>query len=55
MRAGSPLEVPGVGTNLSRDEVVNLVRESRRSTERFFKWTTSKRVQPTRKKQTRGG
>ena len=35
--AGSPLDVPGVRTNISRDEVVELVRESRRSTERFLK------------------
>ncbi|HMD97211.1 MAG TPA: type II toxin-antitoxin system prevent-host-death family antitoxin [Terriglobia bacterium] len=33
---GSPLDVPGVETSLSRGEVVALVRESRRSTERFL-------------------
>ncbi len=36
-RAGSPLEVPGVSAGLSRREVVELVQESRRSTERFLK------------------
>ena len=40
-RAGSPLDVPGVSTGLSRREVVELVQESRRSTERFFKRTSS--------------
>ena len=40
-RAGSPLDVPGVSTDLSRDEIVGLVRESRRSAERFLKETTS--------------
>ncbi len=33
---GSPLEVPGVETGLSRREVVALVRESRQSTERLL-------------------
>jgi prevent-host-death family protein len=36
-RAGSPLDVPGVGASLSRDEIVRLVRESRRSSHRFLK------------------
>jgi hypothetical protein len=35
-RAGSPLDVPGVASNLSRLEIVELVRQSRRSTERFL-------------------
>ena len=50
--AGSPLDVPGVSTDLSRDEIVGLVRESRRSAERFLKKTTSssRRFQPTRKR-----
>ena len=49
--AGSPLDVPGVSTDLSRDEIVGLVRESRRSAERFLKETTSPnpRLQPDRK------
>jgi len=48
---GSPLDVPGVETSLSREEVVALVRESRRSTERFLKGKTARndRLQPTRK------
>ena len=51
-RAGSPLDVPAVKTDLSRDEIVGLVRESRRSAERFLKGTTlpKLRLQPTRKK-----
>jgi len=38
--AGSPLDVPGVDTDFSREEIVRLVRESRRSTERFVKGLT---------------
>jgi prevent-host-death family protein len=34
--AGSPLDVPGVSTDLSREEIVGLVRESRRSAQRFL-------------------
>lgn len=34
-RAGSPLDVPGVDAGLSRQEIVSLVRESRRSVERL--------------------
>lgn len=37
---GSPLDVPGVDTDLSAEEVVSLVRESRRSTGRFLQPTT---------------
>ncbi len=47
--AGSPLDVPGVTTNLSREEIVGLVRESRRSAERFLKGG----LQPTRKRRGR--
>lgn len=36
-RTGSPLDVPGVRAGLTREEVVGLVRESRRSTERLLK------------------
>ena len=35
--AGSPLNVPGVTTDLSRKEIVGLVRESRRSAERSLR------------------
>jgi len=54
--AGSPLDVPGVNTGLSRKEVVGLVRESRRSTQRFLKRTAppNQRTQPSRHIQTRG-
>ena len=34
---GSPLDVPGVDSGLSRAEVVQLVRDSRRSTDRLLK------------------
>ena len=34
---GSPLDVPGVDAGLSRQEIVGLVRESRRSVERLIK------------------
>ena len=46
--AGSPLDVPGVESSLSAREVVSLVRESRRSTERLLRKTrANKRMQPT--------
>lgn len=34
--SGSPLDVPGLGLDLTMGDVVALVRESRRSTERFL-------------------
>jgi len=53
--AGSPLDVPAVKTDLSREEIVGLVRESRRSAERFLKATTwpKLRLPPTGKKRGR--
>jgi prevent-host-death family protein len=36
-RRGSPLDVPGVDTDLARGDVVELVRESRRSTGRLVR------------------
>ncbi len=53
---GCPLDVPGVDTGLSGEEVVGLVRESRRSTERFLRGTTphNKRLQPTRARRREG-
>ena len=36
-RSASPLDVPSVSTDLSRREIVELVRESRQSTERLLK------------------
>ncbi len=53
--AGSSLDVPGVSTDLSRDEIVGLVRARRRSAERFFDETASPklRLQPARKKRGR--
>lgn len=49
--ARSPLDVPGVDAGLSRDEIVDLVRESRRSTERLqrVKSSPDHRRQSTRK------
>jgi len=52
---GSPLDVPGVRTDLTEDELVDLVRESRRSTSRFIT-PANKPLQPTsrpRKKRSR--
>ena len=55
-RTGSPLEVPGVSTGLSRREVVELVQESRRSTERLLKRTSPPgRRFPTTSARRRGG
>lgn len=39
---GSPLDVPGVNAGLSRQEIVDLVRESRRSAGRLIKRTRSR-------------
>jgi hypothetical protein len=45
----SPLEVPGVSARLTREDIVRLVRQSRRSTERFMGRTASTtRLQPAR-------
>jgi prevent-host-death family protein len=38
-RSGSPLDVPGIDAGLSRAEIVDLVRESRRSTARLLNKT----------------
>jgi prevent-host-death family protein len=38
-RSGSPLDVPGIDAGLSRAEVIDLVRESRRSTARLLNKT----------------
>jgi hypothetical protein len=35
-RSGSPLDVPGIDAGLSRKEILDLVRESRRSTGRLL-------------------
>jgi prevent-host-death family protein len=43
---GSPLDVPGVDTALSRGDLVKLVRESRRSSERFVKDKTGRQRSP---------
>ena len=38
-RSGSPLNVPGIDAGLSRAEIIDLVRESRRSTARLLNKT----------------
>lgn len=46
---GSPLDVPGLDLNLAVGDIVELIRESRRSTERFLRPALpNKRLQPTR-------
>ncbi len=48
-RGGSPLDVPGVESGLTALQVVDLVRASRRSTERLLgRRPANKRLQPTR-------
>jgi hypothetical protein len=50
-RSGSPLDVPGVETGLTARQLVNLVRESRRSTERLAPHApVGKGIQPPRPK-----
>ena len=44
--AGSPLDVPGVRAGLSRREIVDLVRESRRSTGRLLPRARRRRGPP---------
>jgi len=51
LRSGSPLDVPGVESGLTARQLVDLVRASRRSTERLLPQTpANKRMQPTRPK-----
>ena len=46
--SGSPLDVPGIDTGLSAQEIVNVVRESRRSSERFISSRPAhQRLEPT--------
>jgi hypothetical protein len=46
--AGSPLDVPGVESGLTARELMTLVRDSRRSAERFLRPRPAKRrLQPT--------
>lgn len=54
---GSPLDVPGVEAGLTAGELVTLVRDSRRSTQRMLRnKRANKRLQPTapRKPRRRG-
>lgn len=47
--ARSPLDVPPVRSVVTARQLVALVRESRRSTERFLRgWPANRRLQPTR-------
>jgi prevent-host-death family protein len=50
-RSGSPLDVPGIDAGLSRTEIVDLVRASRRSTARLLNGTR----RPPRPLHRRGG
>jgi len=51
LRSGSPLDVPGVESGLTARQLVDLVRASRRSTERLVPQTpANKRMQPPRGK-----
>jgi hypothetical protein len=51
LRSGSPLDVPGVESGLTARQLVDLVRASRRSTERLLPQTPANtRMQPTRAK-----
>ena len=48
LRSGSPLDVPGVESGLTARQLVDLVRASRRSTERLLSQTpANKALQPT--------
>lgn len=47
--SGSPLDVPGIDSAVTKTEIVALVRESRRSTERLLRGSpANRRLQPTR-------
>jgi antitoxin Phd len=53
--AGSPLDVPGVASDLAAREIVDLVRDSRRSTERLLRQTPApKKRLPRRARRSRG-
>lgn len=45
---GSPLDVPALGLGIPVAEIVSAVRESRRSTERFLRPSSRKRMEPAR-------
>jgi hypothetical protein len=44
--ARSPLDVPGVDAGLSRQEILGLVHESRRSAQRLVRWARRPRFDP---------
>ena len=49
-RSGSPLDVPGIDAGLSRKEILDLVRESRRSTGRLLRKSRAPHQSPPRGK-----
>jgi hypothetical protein len=49
-RSGSPLDVPGIDAGLSRKEILELVRESRRSTGRLLRKSRAPHKSPHRGK-----
>ena len=49
-RSGSPLDVPGIDAGLSRKEILDLVRESRRSTGRLLRQSRAPHKSPHRGK-----
>jgi len=48
--SGSPLDVPGIDAGLSRKEILDLVRESRRSTGRLLRKSRAPHKSPHRGK-----
>jgi prevent-host-death family protein len=52
-RRGSPLDVPGVDAGLTRAEIVDLVREGRRSSARFLSKPGAPRQSLRRKRMSR--
>jgi prevent-host-death family protein len=51
---GSPLDVPAVSAGVSREEIVGLVRASRRSGERIFKQAASAKLRMETERKPRG-
>jgi hypothetical protein len=49
--SGSPLDVPGIDAGLSRKEILDLVRASRRSTARLLRKSRAPHISPHRGKQ----
>jgi antitoxin Phd len=47
-RGGSPLDIPGISTRVTTEELVDFVRESRRSTERLLRSSPNARSAATK-------